>query len=93
MFALALGAVALQSCKDDEKPVFQVSEPSLESSNYTGTGTLQLLYSVDNGATFSPTLPKDLNNGTKVLVKLSNGTEDLSSDVLPTQLQRLLNLL
>jgi hypothetical protein len=80
LFAFAFGAVALQSCKDDDEPVFQISTPTLETSNYTGTGTLTLLYSTDGGATFSPNLPSNLENGTKVLVKINNGSEDLTDD-------------
>jgi hypothetical protein len=80
LFALLIGAVALQSCKDDEDPKFQVATPTLDVANYTGTGSPQLLYSTDGGATFSPTLPANLGNGTKVLVKINNGTEDLTDD-------------
>jgi hypothetical protein len=77
VLALALGALALQSCKDDE---FQINPPSLEIAEYTGTGELQFLYSTDKGKTFSAVMPSGLTSGQTVLVKINNGKEDLLNE-------------
>jgi hypothetical protein len=75
---LLIGITILYSCKDDEKPTFTVENPTIDSDEYTGPGTLVLMYSTD-GTTFSTTLPK-VHNGEVVTVKISNGTEDLTTD-------------
>jgi hypothetical protein len=80
LFAFAVAMITLQSCKDDEEPVFQIGTPTLDATGYTGSGTIGLLYSIDNGVTYSATLPANLEEGTKVLVKANDGTEDLSAD-------------
>jgi hypothetical protein len=77
VIALAFGALALQSCKDDE---FQINAPTLEIAEYTGTGELQFLYSTDKGKTFSAVMPTGLSSGQTVLVKINNGTEDLLNE-------------
>lgn len=81
LLAVGIGSVFLQSCKDDEpNPRFKIETASVDESTYTGSGTLSLLYSTDGGETFTATLPEKLKKGTKVLVKVNNGTEDLSDD-------------
>ena len=75
---LFCAAVALQSCKDDDDPTFRVGGAEIEADGYTAEGTLRLLYSVDDGGTFTATVPTDVKPGTKVLVKVNNGTSDLS---------------
>lgn len=81
LLAVGIGSVFLQSCKDDEpNPRFKIETASVDESTYTGSGTLSLLYSTDGGETFTATLPEKLKKGTKVLVKVNNGSEDLSDE-------------
>ncbi len=68
------------SCKKDEDPRFQVSSTSINSDAYTGGGTLKALYSTDAGNNYTEELPTGLLAGSIVLVKINNGTEDLTAD-------------
>jgi len=80
LLLVAVICIALtQSCKDDD-PTFTIAGSSISSDDYTAGGTLKVLYSVDGGKTFTETLPSGLGSGTKVQVKVNNGTTDLSSD-------------
>jgi hypothetical protein len=74
-----MGITFLYSCKDDETPTFTISNPTIDSDGYTGEGTLVFLYSTDGGVTYSATLPK-VPNGTVIMVKVSNGVGDLTSE-------------
>jgi hypothetical protein len=69
----------LQSCKDDEEPVFEVTQTTVDADGYSGSGTPTLMYSIDGGATYTATMP-ELRNGDKLLVKISNGTSDITED-------------
>src|SRR6187551_2297085 len=78
---IGLVTVQLFSCKDDDEPTFSFpSSPTVDSNGYTMGGTLVFLYSVDNGVTFTATVPTGLASGAKVLVKVNNGTTDLLAE-------------
>jgi hypothetical protein len=79
LLLLFASIAVVQSCKDDEDPKFKVSDITINEDAYTAGGTLKLLYSIDNGTTFTETL-NDFKNGAKILVKINNGTVDLTSD-------------
>lgn len=57
-----------------------VNEATIDDTGYTAGGTLQLLYSIDNGATFETEKPTGIALGTTMLVKVNNGNEDLAID-------------
>ncbi|MEP2772384.1 MAG: hypothetical protein ABJH05_09555 [Fulvivirga sp.] len=56
---------------------FMIDNAEIQSAKYSAGGTPTLLYSTDNGSTFSETMPASLSDGTELVVKVSNGSEDL----------------
>jgi hypothetical protein len=79
LFLLFVCVIAIQSCKDDETPTFKVGSSTINDDEYTAGGSLKLLYSKDNGNTYSETL-SNFKAGDKILVKINNGTIDLTSE-------------
>jgi hypothetical protein len=73
---LLAAVVALQSCDDDESGI-KLGSSTINRDQYTAGNTLVLIYSADNGANFSTTLPDGVKKGTKVLVKVYNGSKEL----------------
>jgi hypothetical protein len=72
--------IAIQSCNDDdEAPKFDIGSATINDDNYTGGGTLKLLYSTDGGTTYSETVPT-FEKGKTVMVKVNNGTTDVTAD-------------
>ncbi len=68
------------SCKKEEDPRFSVVSTEINNDLYSGGGTLMALYSVDGGTTFTETMPTGLLSGSTLLVKINNGTEDLTAE-------------
>jgi hypothetical protein len=80
LLAMLCCTIAIQSCNDDdEAPKFDVGSATINDDNYTGGGTLKLLYSTDGGTTYSETAPRFEKDKT-VMVKVNNGTADITSD-------------
>lgn len=79
LFAFLLGTLFLQSCDEEPIPVFNVGETVINTDDYTGE-PVTLLYSLDNGLTFSPNLPADITEGKVLLVKVNDGNEDLTKE-------------
>jgi hypothetical protein len=79
LFAFLLGMLFLQSCDEEPIPVFDIGETVINTDDYTGE-PVTLLYSLDNGLTFSPNLPSDITEGKVLLVKVNDGTEDLTKE-------------
>lgn len=75
--------VVFQSCKDDSPdyvvPSYNVGTTTINTDDYTGGGTLKLLYSTDGGETWSESFD-NVYRGETFMVKVNNGTEDLSAD-------------
>lgn len=78
--ALATAAFNFSSCSDDDKPTFNIPTTNIDGDAYTMGGDLRLLYSIDNGANYSTTVPTNIGKDVHVLVKLNNGTTDLTTD-------------
>ena len=78
--ALATAAFNFSSCSDDDKPRFNIPTTDIDGDAYTMGGDLRLLYSIDNGANYSATVPTNIGKDVHVLVKLNNGTTDLTTD-------------
>lgn len=56
-----------------------VVSPTIDDGDYTGGGTVNFLYSTDEGKTYQNTVPQ-LHEGDLLMVKLNNGTADLTTD-------------
>ena len=82
LFAVLFAAAVLfTSCGDDDDPTFTVDvTSSIDETMYTLGGTLEFQYSTDNGATFSSDVPTNLKKNSTLIVKVNNGTLDLSDD-------------
>lgn len=78
--ALATTAFNFSSCSDDDKPTFNIPTTNIDGDAYTMGGSLRLLYSIDNGANYSATVPANIGENVHVFVKLNNGTTDLTTD-------------
>lgn len=76
---LALIGLSILSCKKDDPVIHQVKTGIINDDNYTGEGTLSLLYSIDAGETFSKDL-ESVADGTPVIIKVNNGIEDLTTE-------------
>jgi hypothetical protein len=79
LLAFLLGILFLQSCNEEPIPVFNLGETVINTDEYTGE-PVTLLYSLDNGLTFSPDLPSDITEGKVLLVKVNDGSEDLTKE-------------
>jgi len=77
---LSLGLLLSLSACEDEEPRFDVLNSTIDDTEYSGGGELFLLFSTDNGSTFSEVLPVDLKRGDMILVKVNNGTSDLTGE-------------
>ncbi len=75
--------VVIESCKDDSPdyvvPSYNVATTTINTDDYTGGGTLKLLYSTDGGETWSESFD-NVYRGEPIMVKVNNGTEDLTAD-------------
>ncbi len=76
---LALISLSILSCKKDEVVIHEIKPAVINADNYTKGGTLSLLYSSDAGASYSADLGS-VAAGTPVLIKVNNGTEDLTAE-------------
>lgn len=71
--------LVMQSCDEEAIPSFNIGETVINTDEYTGR-PVTLLYSLDNGVTFSPDLPADIMQGKVLLVKVNDGVEDLTKE-------------
>ncbi|HDR88747.1 MAG TPA: hypothetical protein ENN63_03855 [Bacteroidetes bacterium] len=72
--------VVLPGCKKDEDPVtFSVNAGVIDDEEYTAGGTLSLLFSTDDGSSWVAD-PGKVEEGSVVMVKVSSGDMDLTSD-------------
>ena len=72
----------LSGCGDDDtNPVvrYDIVAGNINSDSYSGGGTLVFEYSTDDGTSYSATAPVDLDDGQKVLVRVNDGTDPVSS--------------
>jgi hypothetical protein len=76
---LVTGMLFLQSCDEEVIPAFQIGTPVIETSDYSGS-PVTLLYSLNQGATFSSAIPTDLKTGDILLVKVTDGSQDLTKE-------------
>ncbi|MGC9471671.1 MAG: hypothetical protein ACP5D1_09010 [Bacteroidales bacterium] len=78
-YALMILAV-LPGCKKDEDPVtFTVNAGVIDDEEYTAGGTLLLMFSTDDGSSWVSD-PGRVEEGTVVMVKVTSGDVDLTSD-------------
>jgi len=80
---LFTGLFTLFSCGDDDSTpasTYDIIAGTITEDNYTGGGTLTFEYSIDDGTTYSATVPTDLLTGEKVWIRISDGTNALSTD-------------
>lgn len=80
ILTLLISLFLLASCGKDDEPTFAVNTSSITDDKYTFEGTPAIQYSVDNGATYTSTLPSSLPENSKVLAKITNGSEDLKAE-------------
>ena len=77
IFGLAL----LPSCRKEVViPTFNILNSTINDDGYTMGGALVLLYSIDDGESFTSELPVEVPMRTELMVKVNNGTVDLTSD-------------
>jgi len=76
IFGLAL----LPGCRKEVViPTFNILDSTIIDDGYTMGGELVLLYSIDDGESFTGELPVDIPMRTELMVKVNNGTVDLDS--------------
>ena len=78
--AVAFAMFQLSSCRSDDDPTFSIPSPTINEDGYSLGGTLKYLYSTDGGLTFSATPPTNIAGGGNVLIKVNNGTTDLTAE-------------
>ncbi len=81
VFSIALAAmVTILSCKDDNKPIFEINEFEINTDNYTN-GEVVFMVSTDGGNTFSTNIPTSLEEGQTITVRATDGLDPLDTEL------------
>jgi len=78
---IIFGLTLLHGCRKEVViPTFNIADATINDNGYTMGGSLVLLYSLDNGDSYASELPTDVPMRTELMVKVNNGSVDLTSE-------------
>lgn len=68
---------------DDDMPTetfYNIASATINDNAYTAPEAMSLMYSIDNGESYSAEQPEDMSTGDELWIKINNGSEDINED-------------
>ncbi|MCL6275292.1 hypothetical protein M3P19_14845 [Muricauda sp. 2012CJ35-5] len=92
LHTLVIGlGLSLLNCGKDESPTptdddtptetfYNIASATINDNEYTAPEALSLMYSIDNGESYSSEQPQDMSTGDELWIKINNGSKDIGED-------------